>query len=83
MLPLFVLDRQLLFHPETGVARVAFLLATLQALDRDMRQLGGRLLVRFGDPAAELLRLVREGAPLAWWPTPTASGSWGGCGMPG
>ncbi len=61
VLPLFVLDRQLLFHPETGVARVAFLLATLQAFDQDLRRRGGRLLVRFGDPAAELLRLVREG----------------------
>jgi deoxyribodipyrimidine photo-lyase len=59
VLPVFVLDRQLLFHPETAVARVAFMLASLQALDQDLRQRGGRLLIRWGDPAEELLQLVR------------------------
>ena len=59
VLPLFVLDQQLLFHPETAVARVAFMLASLQALDQELRQRGGRLLVRWGDPAEELLKLVR------------------------
>ena len=59
VLPVFVLDRDLLFHPETGSARVAFLLASLQSLDRDLRRLGGRLLVRQGDPASVLTTLVR------------------------
>jgi len=59
VLPVFVLDRQLLFHPETAVARVAFMLESLRALDQDLRRRGGRLLVRCGDPAEELLRLVR------------------------
>ncbi|MEY3750842.1 MAG: hypothetical protein RLZZ186_1261 [Cyanobacteriota bacterium] len=59
VLPVFVLDRQLLFHPETAVARVAFMLASLQALDQELRRRGGRLLVRRGDPAEELLKLVR------------------------
>ena len=59
VLPVFVLDRDLLFHPETAVARVAFMLASLQALDRDLRQRGGRLLIRYGEPAQELLKLVR------------------------
>ena len=59
VLPVFVLDRQLLFHPETAVARVAFMLDSLQALDRDLRRRGGRLLIRQGDPAEELLKLVR------------------------
>jgi deoxyribodipyrimidine photo-lyase len=59
VLPVFVLDRDLLFHPETAVARVAFMLASLKALDRDLRQRGGRLLIRYGEPAQELLKLVR------------------------
>ena len=59
VLPVFVLDRDLLFHPETAVARVAFMLASLNALDRDLRQRGGRLLIRYGEPAQELLKLVR------------------------
>ena len=33
VLPLFVLDRDMLFHPETAVARVAFMLESLKALD--------------------------------------------------
>ena len=40
VLPLFVLDRNLLFHPETASARVAFLLASLQSLDHDLRARG-------------------------------------------
>jgi deoxyribodipyrimidine photo-lyase len=59
VLPVFVLDRNLLFHPETASARVAFLLACLQSLDRDLRARGGRLLVRQGDPATVLNTLVR------------------------
>lgn len=58
VLPLFVLDRNLLFHPETGSSRVAFLLASLKALDCDLRQRGGRLLVRQGDPVEVITSLV-------------------------
>ncbi len=58
VLPVFVLDRDLLFHPETASARVAFLLAALQSLHCDLRRLGGRLLVRKGDPAEVLVELV-------------------------
>ncbi|MBD1195472.1 FAD-binding domain-containing protein [Vulcanococcus sp. Clear-D1] len=59
VLPVFVLDRDLLFHPETAVARVAFMLECLRALDAELRQRGGRLLIRSGDPADVLLQLVR------------------------
>ena len=45
VLPVFVLDPALLHHPETAVARVAFLLESLGALDRDLRRRGNRLLV--------------------------------------
>lgn len=60
VLPLFILDPHLLLHPETGPARVAFMLASLQALSRDLRRRGSRLLVRRGEPAAVLTALVRE-----------------------
>ena len=43
VLPLFLLDRDLFFHPETARARVAFLLTLRQSLDRDLRGRGGRL----------------------------------------
>ncbi|WP_254968399.1 FAD-binding domain-containing protein [Cyanobium sp. CH-040] len=60
VLPLFILDAALLHHPETGPARVAFLLASLRALDHDLRRRGSRLLVRQGEPAAVLLAVVRQ-----------------------
>jgi deoxyribodipyrimidine photo-lyase len=60
VLPLFVLDPALLHHPETGVARVAFLLACLQALDGDLRRRGARLLVCHGDPLRLLPELARR-----------------------
>lgn len=59
VLPVFVLDRDLLFHPETAVARVAFMLESLRALDAELRQRGGRLVIRSGDPAEVLIQLVR------------------------
>src|SRR5690348_11987486 len=46
---LFVLDPALL-RP-AGAPRIAFLYRSLRALDRDLREHGGRLLVRRGDPA--------------------------------
>jgi deoxyribodipyrimidine photo-lyase len=59
VLPLFILDPALLQHPETGVARVGVLLDNLAALDHDLRQRSSRLLVRWGEPAASLLSVVK------------------------
>ena len=58
MTPCFVLDDRLL-RP-AGEPRVAFLISCLRALDRT---LGGRLVVRRGDPAVEVPRLAQETAP--------------------
>jgi deoxyribodipyrimidine photo-lyase len=58
VIPVFIFDRALLHHPETGSARVAFLLRCLQALDTDLQRLGGRLILRSGDPVALLPDLV-------------------------
>jgi deoxyribodipyrimidine photo-lyase len=60
VVPVFVLDRALLFHPETAVARVAFMLDCLQALDGDLRSRGGRLIVRSGDPVVVLPQILQE-----------------------
>lgn len=60
VIPVFVLDRALLHHPETATARVAFMLQCLHSLDQDLQEHGGRLIVRSGDPVAVLPQLVRE-----------------------
>ncbi|MEO1209193.1 MAG: deoxyribodipyrimidine photo-lyase [Cyanobacteria bacterium J06638_20] len=60
VIPVFVLDRALLWHPETSVARVAFMLNCLRSLDQDLRDRGGRLILRYGDPVEVLPQLVRE-----------------------
>jgi deoxyribodipyrimidine photo-lyase len=60
VIPIFIFDRALLHHPETSSARVAFMLRCLQALDQDLRQLGGRLILKSGEPVDVLLRLLAE-----------------------
>ncbi|HEY9659256.1 MAG TPA: deoxyribodipyrimidine photo-lyase [Allocoleopsis sp.] len=60
VIPVFVFDRALLHHPETAVARVAFMLECLAALDQELRDRGGRLILRQGDPVQVLPDLVRE-----------------------
>ncbi len=60
VIPVFVLDRALLHHPETAVARVAFMLECLHALDQNLRDRGGRLIIRYGDPVEILPQLVRD-----------------------
>jgi deoxyribodipyrimidine photo-lyase len=58
VLALFVLDPKLI--TASGAPRVAFLYRTLRALDADLREHGGALVVRRGDPQRVLPRLVRE-----------------------
>ncbi|MEM9213641.1 MAG: FAD-binding domain-containing protein [Cyanobacteria bacterium P01_F01_bin.150] len=60
VVPVFILDRALLEHPEIGVARVAFMLECLRSLHKDLRNRGGRLIIRYGDPVDILPKLVRE-----------------------
>lgn len=60
VIPVFVFDRALLHHPETAPARVAFMLDCLHHLDQDLRQRGGRLILRYGDPVEILPQLIRE-----------------------
>lgn len=60
VIPVFVFDRALLHHPETGSARVAFMLECLRSLDQELRDRGGRLILRSGDPVEVLPALIRE-----------------------
>lgn len=60
VIPVFVFDRALLLHPETGSGRVRFMLSCLAALDEDLRSRGGRLILREGDPVEVLPALVKE-----------------------
>lgn len=60
VIPVFIFDRALLHHPETGSARVAFMLDCLRSLDEDLRDRGGRLILKFGDPVELLPDLIRE-----------------------
>jgi len=60
VVPVFVLDPALLDSPRAGAKRVAFLFACLRQLDLDLRARGSRLVVRQGDPLAELRALLDE-----------------------
>jgi deoxyribodipyrimidine photo-lyase len=60
VLPVFILDPGLLSTFAASEKRLAFLFGGLRALDADLRARGSRLIVRRGDPATELARLVSE-----------------------
>lgn len=58
MAPLFVLDPKLL--AVAGDRRIAFMIALLRALERDLAPRGAHLIVRRGDPATVVPALARE-----------------------
>jgi deoxyribodipyrimidine photo-lyase len=60
IVPVFVLDPILLQMPYSGNTRIAFLYANLRALHESYRRLGSGLIVRYGKPEQEVLRLARE-----------------------
>ena len=60
VVPVFVLDPALLGSGYVADKRLGFLFAGLRVLDADLRRLGGRLLVRRGNPAAVLAALRHE-----------------------
>jgi deoxyribodipyrimidine photo-lyase len=63
VLPVFILDPALLRRP--AEKRQGFLFASLRALDAQLRARGSRLIVRAGQPLAELRRLVQESGASA------------------
>ena len=60
VIPAFVIDPVLLQSDRVGPKRVAWLAANVRELDRSLRARGSQLIVRRGEPAAELIRLARE-----------------------
>lgn len=65
VVPVFILDPQILAASDIGAARVHFLMESLRELDQQLRARGARLIVRRGDPAQELIFLARESAATA------------------
>jgi deoxyribodipyrimidine photo-lyase len=60
VIPAFVIDPALLKSDRVGAKRVAWLAANVRELDRSLRERGSQLIVRRGEPAAELIKLARE-----------------------
>ena len=60
IVPLFVLDEQLLGSRFAAPNRVAFMLEALADLDEALRRTGARLFVRRGDPVAEAVAVARD-----------------------
>jgi deoxyribodipyrimidine photo-lyase len=60
LVPVFVLDPGLLEMPYSGKSRVAFLQENVRALAEKYRKLNSTLVVLYGSPEVELLRLARE-----------------------
>jgi len=64
----FVLDDRLLLGPKSGAPRVRFLLECLEQLAAELAARGSALVLRRGDPARELARLVGQTrAELVTW----------------
>jgi deoxyribodipyrimidine photo-lyase len=60
VIPVFILDPVLMSAPDAGDKRVAFMLGGLRQLEAELQSRGSGLIVRRGDPEAELAALVRE-----------------------
>jgi deoxyribodipyrimidine photo-lyase len=60
VIPVYVLSRWNKHHPWTGPNRQEFLCGCLESLSKNLEAVGGRLILRAGDPVRELEKLVRE-----------------------
>ncbi len=60
VVPLFILDDAILRAPDTGAARVTFLLESLRALDQELCAAGSRLIIRRGKPLDVLQELTKQ-----------------------
>jgi deoxyribodipyrimidine photo-lyase len=68
VIPVFILEEQLLHGRWSGAARVRFMLESLRALDTALRERGSMLLLQHGNPAEELLQLAQaSGASTVYW----------------
>lgn len=60
LVPIFLLDDRLLEGRRSGAPRSLFLLDSLRQLARDLEARGSRLVLRRGEPVAEIERLLAE-----------------------
>jgi len=60
LLPVFVLDDRLLHGRRSGEPRTRFLLDCVARLARELEARGSRLVLRHGDPATEIAKLLHE-----------------------
>ncbi|TVR74972.1 MAG: deoxyribodipyrimidine photo-lyase [Sphaerobacteraceae bacterium] len=60
IVPLFILDDQLLSSRYSSDKRTAFMFAGLRSLDEDLRAIGGSLIVRRGNPIEVLRQVIQE-----------------------
>ncbi len=60
VIPLFIFDPAILKGERFGLARLKFMLAGLEALDKELGKLRRRLLIRHGNPLTVLLKLIAE-----------------------
>jgi deoxyribodipyrimidine photo-lyase len=74
VVPLFVLDDALLASDYARPNRVQFLLDSLADLDRSLRALGGRLVLRRGDPVREAVAVARAAGARALFASADVSG---------
>ena len=60
VIPVFILDSNLIHSPNTGEKRMGFLWAGLKQLDHELHARGSRLIIRSGPPEKALNELIRE-----------------------
>ncbi len=60
VVPVYILEEEVLAGPDSNDKKLAFLLAGLRGLDNDLRSRGSRLIVRSGEPQEELAALWSE-----------------------
>lgn len=60
VVPLFVLDKKILGSTFNAPNRAKFLAESLASLDKELRAIGGRLVIRHGNVVDEVARLVEE-----------------------
>jgi deoxyribodipyrimidine photo-lyase len=60
VIPVYILSTWKKRHPWTGPNRQEFLCGCLESLSKNLEAIGGRLILRAGDPVQELEKLVKE-----------------------
>lgn len=60
VIPVFIIDTNFLNSSDIGDAKIYFLFDSIKELDRELKELNSKLIIRSGNPANELIKLARE-----------------------